>query len=200
MRIWGIGRTTDPRPKGRGSNSEFGIRNADPHTRRTTEAQRKHRGKHRAFLNRASMQPLGARPSRGISDLPPTNIANTKTQRHEGITQPSTGPVLNAKAQSPPPTQSMRRRREPTTIHRVARSRPSSDDGRGPLRRTPVPIASDRHWSLSQRPALSKSAALATPLLHFIVGGIAPLSPREARRNRRAPGASAGEKHGDDGR
>ena len=45
----------------------------------------------------------------------------------------------------------------------MARPRPSSNDDRGPLRRTPVPIASDRHKSPPQRPALSKSARLAPP-------------------------------------
>ena len=44
-----------------------------------------------------------------------------------------------------------------------------------------------------------ESAGLATPPLHFMIGGNAPLFPMEVRRNRRAPGASAGGKHGGDG-
>ena len=82
----------------------------------------------------------------------------------------------------------------------MARPQPSSDDGRGPLDRVITPNASVRRDGPAQRPALSKSTGLATPLLHFMVGGKVPLFPRKARRNRRAIGASAGGAFGRDKR
>ena len=45
----------------------------------------------------------------------------------------------------------------------MARSQPSSNDGREPLDRDAAPIASDRRGVPTQRPTLSESAALATP-------------------------------------
>ena len=93
-----------------------------------------------------------------------------------------------------------RRRWAHARLERVARSRPSSDDGRGPLGRVIGPSASIRRDDPAQQSALSKSADLATPPLHFMVGRTISPPLMEVRRNRPAPGASAGGKHGDDGR
>jgi len=84
----------------------------------------------------------------------------------------------------------------------VARSRPSSNNGRRPEDRATTPNASIRRSFPVLRPALSKSAGLATFLFHSTVGGGTSPSQigMEARRNRRAPGASSGELHGSDGR
>ena len=53
------------------------------------------------------------------------------------------------------------------SIQRVARSRPLSDNGREPLGRTIASDASVRRDITAQRPALSKSAGLATTFLLF---------------------------------
>ena len=105
----------------------------------------------------------------------------------------------------------------------MARSRPSSNDGREPEDRATPPIASDRQRCPVLRPALrersprhfsslvptiSDSAGRArcrSPMrithLRFQSGGKRRLfNGEEVRRNRRAPCASAGGKHGDDGR
>ena len=80
----------------------------------------------------------------------------------------------------------------------MTRSQPSSNDGRGPLDRTIASDASVRRDVTAQRPALSKSAGLATPSFHsklrrqtsvFRGGEVEPMRPgrvgrREARRRR----------------
>ena len=71
-------------------------------------------------------------------------------------------------------------------IQRLARSRPSSDDDREPLRRTPVPIASDRHQSPPQRPALSKSARLAPPCCR--IDGATPSNQERGQAEPTRPG------------
>jgi hypothetical protein len=83
----------------------------------------------------------------------------------------------------------------------VARSRPSSNDGRQTLDRAIAPNARVRHDDPIQRSALSKSAA--SPLLapcRRMDGATQKKKRRGARRNRRAPGASSGGKNGNDGR
>jgi len=71
----------------------------------------------------------------------------------------------------------------------MARSRPSSYDARGPLWRTPAPIASDRHLSPSQRPTLSESAGLVTPQPLFVDERWALLQTGEGRGGTDAPRA-----------
>jgi hypothetical protein len=56
-----------------------------------------------------------------------------------------------------------KRRWSHAILEHVARSRPSSDDDREPLSRAITPNASVRRGGPIQRPALSKSAHLATP-------------------------------------
>ncbi len=106
------------------------------------------------------------------------------------------------KAQSPSQTRrhkdtkTSQRRRASTRIQRVARSWPPNGD-QGPLERAPVPIASDRHWSSFQRPALGERRPRHfSPLFNDWKGHTSFPDWREARRNRRAPGASAGGKPG----
>ena len=80
----------------------------------------------------------------------------------------------------------------------MARSWPSCD-GQGSLGLKTETKASSRHGFPAQRPALSKSAA--SPLLFPLIGrNVTPFETRESRRNRRAPGASAGGKTGSDER
>jgi len=82
-----------------------------------------------------------------------------------------------------PPSQ---RRREPSvTLDHVTRSRPSSNDGRGPLGRTTASDASVRRDVAAQRPALSKIACLATfPL--YSMGGRGP-DPSRSEKGQAEP-------------
>jgi len=90
--------------------------------------------------------------------------------------------------------------RESTRIQRVARSWPPNG-GQGPLERAPVPIASDRHWSSFQRPALwERRPRHFSPPFDGWEGHASFPDRREGRRNRRAPGASAGGAFGRDKR
>ena len=92
------------------------------------------------------------------------------------------------------------RRRESTRIQRVARSWPPNG-GQGPLEQAPVTIARDRNWGLFQRPALrERRPRHFSPLFNGWEGHTSFPDRREARRNRRAPGASAGGAFGRDKR
>ena len=77
----------------------------------------------------------------------------------------------------------------------MARSRPSSDDDRGRLDRTIAPDASVRRNGPVQRPALTKSAALATSPLHSMGGrDTGPSQSESGQAEPPRPGASAGDK------
>ena len=92
------------------------------------------------------------------------------------------------------------RRRESTRIQRVARSWPPNG-GQGPLGRATAPIASDRRGSPAKRPALGERRPRHfSPPFNGWEGHASFPDRREARRNRRAPGASAGGKYGCDER
>jgi len=92
----------------------------------------------------------------------------TKPQRHRDTEKSQrTSQTRRHKGHPPHPSQfahrSRRSRRWPfSRLEHVARSRPSSNDGRGPLDRVIAPNASVRRGGPTQRPALSKSAALAS--------------------------------------
>ncbi len=133
-------------------------------------------------------------------------------QRHRGT----------EKTQSHPPTSQTRRHEDTKTSQKppprfLTQRRGGAEaqrTGRESLSRGEAPTAgrsgtggqgndSDRKRSstLPCPPACaSESAGLATPPLHFMVGENTPLFPMEVRRNRRAPGASAGGKPGCDER
>jgi len=122
------------------------------------------------------------------------DIANTKTQRHEGIATPSIRPI-NAETRRRGGAESLSGEFSPW---------------RGPGHR--LTTAGDR-WDILQirSPAIvtgvcpsslrSGSAGLATPTLYLKCDGHAHRPSRKAvRRNRRAPGASVGGKRGCDER
>jgi len=146
------------------SDFEFRISNL-PATGRTTEAQRGHRGKHRARHRKHEVNK---------SRKPPT-IATEETADHAD-----------------------RRRWSRGRLEHVARSRPSSDNGRGPEDRATAPNASIRRRFPILRPALEASAGLATSLFYLKVGrGKSPSNLRkkgggtDAPRARRPVGSTA---------
>jgi len=133
---------------------------------------------------------------------PPTT---SQTRRHEDQ-EPLEQPRRHRERTEPPihrnlPTDHADRHRwSRGRLEHVARFRPSND-GRGPLGRTIASDASVRRDVATQRPALSKSAGLATPQPLLADGRRRPSNKRRgARRNRRAPGALAGGKLGCDER
>ena len=128
----------------------------------------------------------------GINPHPP-ELFNAKTQRRK-----------DAKATRPPGFQrrdaeAQRRRESRRRLHRVARSRPSND-GRVPLGRDTDSNVNVRHGVPTQRPALSKRRPrrFSSP---FNSGErhLPHHNNTEERQNRRATGASAGEKTDSDG-
>ena len=96
--------------------------------------------------------------------------------------------------------ETQRRRESYRRLHCTARSRPSGD-GRVPLGRDTDPNASVRHGVPTQRPALAKRRPRHfSSSLNGWEGHVLHYNNTEERQNRRANGASAGEKRGDDKR
>jgi len=92
------------------------------------------------------IEPQRHRGTEKTQSHPSIHVANTKTQRHEDITKATHRPIQ--------PTDHTDKHRCPhSRLDHVARSWPPFG-GQGPLERAPAPIASDRHWSSFQRPAL----------------------------------------------
>jgi len=106
-------------------------------------------------------------------------------------TQPSLSQRRDAEAQ--------RRRGSCRRLHRTARSRPS-DDGRPPLGQKTAPKTSFRSSFLAQRPALSERRPRHFSFLFNSWEKYTSLPIKEeVRQNRRATGASTGEKTGRNG-
>jgi hypothetical protein len=80
-----------------------------------------------------------------------------------------------------------RRRWIQASLKQVARSRPLSDNGRGPLRRTIASDASVRRDVTAQRPALEARAGLATPHPLVMNGGHDTFQTEEKRGGTDAP-------------
>jgi hypothetical protein len=133
---------------------------------------------------------------RGTEDTESAQSHTSQTRRHE-----------DTKAAHPPEEtadNADRRRWSHAKLEPVTRSRPSPNDGRGPLDRTIASDASVRRDVTAQRPALSKSAGLATPSFHsklrrqtsvFRGGEVEPMRPgrvgRWEARRRRTPAFEA---------
>ncbi len=106
-------------------------------------------------------------------------------------TQPSLSQRRGAEAQ--------RRRESCQRLHRTARSRPS-DDGRSPLGQETAPKTSFRSDFLAQRPVLCERRPRRFSFLFNSWEKYTSLPVREkVRQNRRASGASTGEKTESDG-
>jgi hypothetical protein len=138
-------------------------------------------------------EPQRHRGTEKTQSHPPIHVANTKTQRHEDITKATHRPIQ-------PTDHTDKHRCSHSRLDHVARSWPPNG-GQGPLERAPVLIASDRHWGSFQRPAFrERRPRHFSPPFDGWEGHASFPDRREARRNRRAPGASAGRKPGCDER
>jgi len=136
---------------------------------------------------------LRAEPQRHRGTEKTQSRPTSQTRRHED-TKPSQRPPTN------PLSAEAQRRRESTRIQRVARFWPPNG-GQGPLDRAIAPNARVRRDGPVQRPALrERRPRHFSPLFNGWEGHTSFPDRREARWNRRAPGASAGGPFGRDKR